>query len=75
MRKRSKTMREKKEQKCRACGQPFVHIRGTNIISCSNPQCDGKQWFTDENGNKKFKYVGTYFLKDSTPLTGGVKWD
>lgn len=68
-------MKEKKENKCRACGSPFVRINGTNVVACSNVKCDGKQWFTDEKGNKKFKYVGTYFLMDSTPLTGGVEWE
>lgn len=66
-------MKEKKEAKCKACGSPFVHIKGTNVIACSNPTCDGKQWYSDEHGNKKFKYVNTYFIMDSKPLSGEVK--
>ena len=68
-------MKEKKENKCRACGSPFVRIKGTNIITCSNEKCDGKQWYTDGQGNKKYKYVGTYFLMDSSPLKGGITWE
>lgn len=66
-------MKEKKENKCKACGFPFVRIKGTNIIACSNPECDGKVWFTDENGNKKYKYINTYFVMDTKPLTTEIK--
>ena len=61
-----------KDKKCKACGSPFVHVKGTNIIACSNPDCDGKVTFTDRDGNKKFKYINTYFIMDSKPLTKEV---
>lgn len=63
----------KKDNKCRACGSPFTRIQGTNVIACSNPDCDGKVWFKDEQGNRKYKYVNTYFIMDSQPLTSEVK--
>lgn len=66
-------MEKKKEKVCRACGSPFLHIKGTNIIACSNPSCDGKEYYIDEQGNKKYRYLSTYFLMDSKPLKGGVK--
>ena len=51
---------EKKETLCRACGSPFVHIKGTNVMVCSNVNCDGK--VKDQDG--KVKHLGTYFLMD-----------
>lgn len=66
-------MNEKKEKKCKACGSAFVHIKGTNVIACSNPKCDGKMYYTDKDGNKKYKYINTYFVMDSKPLTSEVK--
>lgn len=64
-------MSEKKV--CKACGAPFNRIKGTNVIACSNPKCDGKMYFTDKDGNKKYKYINTYFVMDTKPLTGEVK--
>lgn len=66
-------MEKKKEQVCRACGSPFLHIKGTNIVSCSNPNCDGREYYTDENGNRKFRYIRTYFIMNSKPLSGEIK--
>lgn len=66
-------MEKKKEKVCKACGSPFLHIKGTNIIACSNPACDGKEYYIDEQGNKKSRCLSTYFLMDSKPLKGGVK--
>lgn len=65
-------MKEKKEQKCKACGFPFLRIKGTNVIACSNPDCDGKMYYTDKDGNKKYKYINTYFIMDSQPLSTEV---
>lgn len=64
-------MKEKKE--CKACGFPFTRIKGTNVIACSNPNCDGKMYYTDKDGSKKYKYINTYFVMDSKPLTSEVR--
>jgi hypothetical protein len=51
-------MSEKKQTLCRACGSPFVHIKGTNVFVCSNVNCDGK--VKDKDG--KVRQGNTYFL-------------
>ena len=26
--------------KCKTCGEPMIFVEGTNIMTCSNPQCN-----------------------------------
>ena len=49
--------------KCKTCGEPMIFVEGTNIMTCSNPQCKGiKHEFKDKEGNKVVKYSPSYDL-------------
>ena len=39
-----KKQREKLLGICPVCKQPMTYVSGTNIISCTNPKCRGKEY-------------------------------
>lgn len=50
---------------CRACGQPMTYNRGTNIMTCNNPDCKGiKMTRENEDGSKSVYYLTSYSLLD-----------
>ena len=46
---------------CKACNQPLTWIEGTNIMSCTNPECKGiEKSYEDDTGVKKTGYELSY---------------
>lgn len=46
-----------KKHKCKACGQFMTYISDTNVMTCTNPECDGiKNTFMDKDGNERVVY-------------------
>lgn len=58
--------RFEKRHKCIACGETLTWIVGTNICSCTNPECKGKKYtYKDENGEEVTEYRPYYHMLDN----------
>ena len=56
-----------KKHLCKACGKPLVIVKGTNVMSCTNPQCAGiKVEREDKEGNKYISYLLSYDVLNET---------
>lgn len=57
--------------KCKACGQPMVWVRGTNTMTCINPECKGiKVTRTNpETGETTVSYITSYDVLDDLGAT------
>lgn len=44
--------------KCRVCGQNLTYHYGTNVLTCTNPECKGiKMTSTNEDGSENVWYI------------------
>lgn len=53
-----KNQQEKFAGKCKVCGQNLTYHYGTNVLSCTNPDCKGiKMTSKNEDGTDKVWYI------------------
>jgi len=63
--KKNEEMKNKfaKKFKCRACGQPLSYVKGTTVMTCTNPKCKGiKIKVNGEDEEEKYSYLVSYSL-------------
>ena len=54
-----------KRHLCKACNYPMTYLPGSNIMTCTNPKCEGiKVEKTDSCGNVTVTYLTSYDLLD-----------
>lgn len=55
-----------KRHKCKGCGMPLTYIDGTNIVTCTNPECKGeKHALKTDDGATKVWYTVCYDSLDN----------
>lgn len=55
------------KHKCRSCGEPMMWVKGTSVMTCTNPKCKGiKEVKKDAEGNDVVSYRVSYGILDET---------
>lgn len=54
-----------KRHLCSACGQPMRWVNGTNVMCCSNPDCNGIPVTVDAEEGAATKYLNSFDILDT----------
>ena len=58
-----------KKRTCSACGQPMTLVKGTSVMVCTNPKCNGiKNVSKDSEGNEIVNYRPSFCLLDGKAI-------